>query len=212
MKVSSQVAGRLDQYYYRAEDTELLPLSGGSRPCAHDPHPAFLLKRRSSMSTLTGIQLAQGIRQRIEDLKKACNGIDETSGSCAPAGRWTPKEVLSHLLGPEESSHIPLFKLFLDKENPTIPIDPGNAHYSRQRAQMTFSQLLAEVEKEYERIAAFAEGLSEEQLARKARIPQLKESPLGEFPTLAELIKGLGQYHIRMHIDQIQEILTDTKA
>jgi hypothetical protein len=164
------------------------------------------------MSTVTGAQLAQGIRQKMEELKKTCSEIGETAASAAPAGRWTPKEVLSHLLGPEGSRHTSLFQLFLDQEGPEIAIDPGNPFYSGRRVGMSFAQLLAEVEQEYERIAVFAERLSPDQLARKAHIPALKESPLGEFPSLEGLINGLGQYHVGMHIDHIREIIAGTAA
>jgi hypothetical protein len=163
------------------------------------------------MATLTGTQLAEGIRKKLDELKKACGEVDENTAGRAPAGRWSPKEIISHLLGPEESGHLPIFQAFLNKDAPTIEIDPGNPFFSGKRAQMTFAQLLSEVEKEYERMAVFAGGLSGEQLARKAHVPRLKESPLGENPTLELMVKGLGQYHIQMHIDQMHEILQELK-
>ncbi|HTZ40098.1 MAG TPA: DinB family protein [Syntrophales bacterium] len=159
------------------------------------------------MAELTGKELAEGIRQKVDELKKVCRGVDESTASRAPEGRWSPKEILSHLWGPDGNGPLPLFQQFLSGETPTLDLDPGNPFFSESRSRMTFSALLAEVEKSYERITAFAAGLTREQLARKARIPKMKESPWGEYPTLENMISVLGEHHLQSHSNHMREIL-----
>ncbi|EMG35774.1 DinB superfamily [Desulfocurvibacter africanus PCS] len=162
------------------------------------------------MATTTGAQLAHGIRQEIQELKKVCAGLDESIASRAPAGRWSPKEILSHLLGPEGSGHLPILTAFLDQDTPKIDIEAENPFFSDNRARMSFAQLISEVEREYERMAEFAAGLSREQLDRKARIPMLKDTPFGEYPTLEVWIGLLGgseQSHLHFHTGQMREIM-----
>ena len=159
-----------------------------------------------------GTQLAQNIRRKVEELKKVCEGVDEDTASRAPTGRWSPKEVLSHLWGPDESGHLPLLQAFLDQDTPTLELNPGNPFFTEKRARMTFNQLFSEVEKEYGRISEFAEGLSEAQAGRMAHVPDLKDSPLGEYPTLKDLIAGLGEFHLQFHIELLREILQELGA
>jgi hypothetical protein len=159
------------------------------------------------MATSRGNELAQVIRQKVADLKQVCQGVDENLASRAPEDRWSPKQILSHLCGPEDVGHLPLLRAFVDSDTPMIDLDTENPFFTENRARMSFSELVAECEMNYERVASFAGELTEEQLARKAHIPKLKDSPLGEYPTLDGMIYGLGEYHVQFHIDHLREIL-----
>jgi len=162
------------------------------------------------MATSTGNQLAITIRQGINELKEVCSGLDEAASSRAPEGRWSPKEILSHLLGPEEAGHMQILQAFLDRHNPRIEIEPSNSFFSEKRARMALSQLLAAVESEYTRMSQFVESLSQEQLDRKACIPLLKDTPFGEYPSLATWVGVLGGFeesHLKSHINHMREVL-----
>lgn len=159
------------------------------------------------MATATGTELAQGIRAKITELKAVCADVDEGTASRALAGRWSPKEILSHLLGPEKNGLLPMLEAFIASDVPLIEIVPEQTHFTGPRRNTTFAQLLHEIEQRYEGLARYAEGLSEAQLARTAHVPLFKDSPLTEHPTLAAFIGGLGQYHVQMHIDHMREIL-----
>lgn len=159
------------------------------------------------MATSRGNQLAQVIREKVAALKQVCQGVDENLASRAPADRWSPKLVLSHLSGPEGVGHLPILRAFVDSDIPMIDLDTENPFFTDIRARMSFCELVAECEMNYQRVANFTADLSDEQLARKAHIPKLKDSPLGEYPTLDGMIYGLGEYHIQFHIDHLREIL-----
>ena len=163
------------------------------------------------MKTTRGSQLAREIQQRVAALIQVCQGVDENLASRAPADRWSPKQILSHLSGPENTGHLPILTAFVDKDIPTIDLDTENPFFSETRARMSFKELVAECEKNYQRIADFTAKLTEEQLARKAHIPKMKDSPLGEYPTLDGMINGLGEYHVQYHIDHLREILAALK-
>lgn len=164
------------------------------------------------MATTTGTQLAEIIRAAQAELKQVCAGVDEAVASRAPAGRWSPKEILSHLIGPGGGAYLKLFGLFLASDAPRIDIVPEQTHFTDERRALSFAQLAQLAEQEYAGVAAYALELSEEQFARKAHIPLFKDSPLTEYPTLAAVIGGLGQYHVQMHTDHLRQVLAELAA
>jgi hypothetical protein len=159
------------------------------------------------MSTSEAAELSEIIHQKMEDFKRVCKGLDEETASHAPAGRWSPKEIVSHLCGPEGRGHMPTFQAFIESETPRLDIEAENPFFSEERERMTWAELLAEFDSEYDHIADFATGLSKDQLSRKAHIPMLKNSTLGEYPTLAAWIRVIGDHHLGSHTEHMREIL-----
>lgn len=160
----------------------------------------------------TGTELAQAIRSTQTELLALCKGIDDDAADRAPEGRWSPREILSHLAGSEQSGIVPMLQRILDEDMPRLDLNPGQANLSAERRAMPFAKLVDLVAKNYEAAARFAESLTAEQLARAAHIPALAQSPLGERPTLGTLIGGFGQYHVKMHIDHLREVLAGKAA
>jgi hypothetical protein len=159
------------------------------------------------MPTREAAQLSELIHQNVAAFKETCEEVDEETASRAPSDRWSPKEIVSHLCGPEGIGLMPTFSAFVEKDIPRLDIEVEDPFFSENRARMTFAELLAEFEEEYGRIVEFVAGLSEDQLNRKAHIPFLKETPLGEYPTLAVWVQVIGDQHLTSHIDHMKAIL-----
>ncbi len=159
------------------------------------------------MQTPEAGRLAQTIAQKKEDFKKLCQGLDEETASRAPAGRWSPKQVVSHLCGPEGIGMLPTIRAFIEDDNPQLDIDAEDPFFSERRAKMTFAELVDDFEREYDRMTELVSTLSEEQLSRKANIPMLKEAPMGENPTLSQWIEMLGDHHLGWHTNHMREVL-----
>ncbi|HEX9778395.1 MAG TPA: hypothetical protein VGA63_09635 [Geopsychrobacteraceae bacterium] len=98
------------------------------------------------MATSQENELARVIRQKVADLKQVCQGIDENLASRAPAIRWSPKQIPSHLCGPEDVGHLPILRAFVDSDIPMIDLDTENPFFTEHRAAMSFSGLVAECE------------------------------------------------------------------
>jgi hypothetical protein len=152
------------------------------------------------------VELAELVRRQAEAFMAACQGLKESDAVKAPEGRWSPKQVISHLLGPEKFGNLPVLQGFLDQDTPRFDMVPEDPFFSEKRAGMSLAALLDEFEKNYRQMAEFVTGLTADQLARKAQIPMLKESPLGEYPTLAQWIGALADYHLGFHTDHLKEI------
>jgi len=159
------------------------------------------------MAGQDGKEIAQEVRAKMVEFKKSCEVLDEDNSSRPPEGRWSPKQIISHLCGPEGIGLFPTLKAFLEQDTPEIAIKAEDPYWSGKRSKMSLAELLAEFDREYSRMATLVEGLSEEQLSRRAHIPMLKDSPLGEYPTLAQWVVGLSNYHIGFHNDHMREIL-----
>jgi len=159
------------------------------------------------MGTSKGAKLVQVIRQKLEEMNKVCQGLDEATASKAPAGRWSPKEIISHLIGPEGRRHVSDLQTILTEETPLLEIKAADAYFSGLRQQQSFVELLSQLNEDYSRMAELVAQMPAEQLERKAHIPLFKETPMVEYPTLAMYVMALAEFHLEDHINHMKEIL-----
>ncbi len=156
---------------------------------------------------VSATSLQAQMEQKVREIKDVVAGISDEQASRQPAsGEWCVKEVLSHLTGSETASFRDGLNRFLEEDTPEMDLTPGQSYYGPQREQASVSELLSGVEQQYGEIGKFLAGLSEEQLARKAHIAFLKETPLGEYPTLAQWASAIMNFHLNEHINQLRNL------
>jgi hypothetical protein len=153
---------------------------------------------------------AQGLQEqvssKVNEIKSLVAGLSSEEASKKPsADEWCVNEVLSHLLGPELGSWKGGIESIVKEDTPLIDLTPGISYYERRSGEST-EELLAEFEKEYNAVGEYLGSLTEEQLNRKAHVPIFKETPLGEYPTLAQFAGGIINFHMADHVQQIRAL------
>jgi len=148
----------------------------------------------------------------MEELQKVCAGLSEDIASKAPADRWSPKQIVSHLTGQDGIGFMPAFELILKQDTPKIDIIAEDPFFTERRSKLTMKELLVEAAAEYTRIADLVSTLSADQLNRKAYIPLFKDTDLTEYPTLAAFIGGLCGWHLGFHIKHMKEVMKELGA
>ncbi len=156
---------------------------------------------------VSGPTLQQQVQGKVDEIKQALTGVSEEQALKKPGtDEWCVKEILSHLTGEENAVMMYQLNRILDEETPTLTLTPGVSAYDSERENAPISQLLSNVESQYADLGKFFAGLNDEQLGRKAHIPFLKESPLGEYPTLGQWAMGIINFHLADHVQQIRTL------
>ena len=165
------------------------------------------------MVSQAAMSLRDALGQKLQELGEVLDGMDETkAGQRMAEGEWCCKEVLSHITGDEGESYVAGFRRFLDEDSPLIGVVVGLPYYTPARQAMSLTELRAGVWKQYQDVADFLGSLSDEQFARKARVPLLKETPIGEYPTLAQWAGALINVHLVDHINQLRSTRQQIEA
>ncbi len=143
----------------------------------------------------------------MNELGEALKGMtEEDAGTRAADGEWCCKELLSHLMGDEGESFVTGLRRFVDEDTPLIGVVAGLPYYTPARQAMSLSELRAGVWRQYQEVADFIGSLSDEQLGRKGRVPLLKETPIGEQPTLGQWAGAIINFHLMDHVGQMRKV------
>jgi hypothetical protein len=152
-----------------------------------------------------GEALSQQLSAKVKEVTDAVAGLSEEQAARPKAeGEWTAKQVLSHLCGDDDALSMYEFQRFLEEETPPLGISPGR--YADVRKDASVSELVSKIESDYAQIGQFFAGLNEDQLGRKAHVPFLKETPLGEYPTLGQWAGAVINFHLADHINQLRAL------
>jgi hypothetical protein len=158
------------------------------------------------MVTQTGSAFVDALNSKVQDLQDALAGVTEEEARLPLDGDWTIRQVLSHLLGFEGPGLAARLQRIIDEDTPALAVNVDDPSYTAARQQMSYAQLLDAVREQYAGFATFLQNCTDEQFARRARLPEyFKASPLTDTPTLAQWSMGLIQFHLAGHTAQIRD-------
>jgi len=112
--------------------------------------------------------------------------------------------IVSHLCQTDHESFLDGIGRFVLEETPEIEVTPGVTHYTPERHAMALDDLVEGFLRQHELIADYVARLSDEQLGRRAHIALFKDSPVGEYPTLAEWVQGISDFHLQAHLEELR--------
>lgn len=159
------------------------------------------------MVSQAATSLKDQLAQKMREMDEALSAFDETTAVKRPAeGAWCAKELLSHLMGEEGEGIAVGLRRFLDEDVPLIGVVSGLPYFTPARQAMSLKDLREGVFQQYNEVAEFVGGLGDEQLARKARIPLLKDTPFGEEVSMAQWAGIVINFHLADHVNQIKQI------
>jgi len=152
-----------------------------------------------------GSALSEQLAAKVKEVTAAAAGLSDDQAAKPKAdGEWSAKQVLSHLCGDTDALSMYEFKRFLAEDTPDLGLSPGN--YGDIRKSAPVSELVSRIESDYAAIGSFLAGLNDDQLGRKAHIPFLKETPLGEYPTLGQWAGAVIHFHLADHLNQLRAL------
>ena len=138
------------------------------------------------------------------ELLLAIEGLSEEEMVClGVVGEWSVKETLAHIAAWDKETCTVIYA-FVTQENPVFDYKISgkqgfakwNAQQVEKRRSFSVTQILAELEEARQKLIELVQGLTEEQLSRRA-------VPPWRYPTTARRNLEIQAKHDREHAEQI---------
>jgi len=145
--------------------------------------------------------------EKASAMESIVAGVSEEKAAKRPAdGEWSARDVFCHLSGDAEHTFRDDLNRFLTEDVPALDVTPGELFWTADRESATIQELARAVAAQYREIGNFVSGLTDEQLARPARIAFLKEVRGNDEIKLSEWISLIVEYHLGQHLGQLQAL------
>jgi hypothetical protein len=149
--------------------------------------------------------LPDAILRRAQEIAEIVGAMGEPKASRRPEpGAWSAREIVSHLCQTDNESFLDGIGRFVLEEKPEIEVTQGVTHYTPERHAIGLDDLVEGFLRQYELIADYVARLGDEQLGRRAHIALFRDTPAGEYPTLAEWVQGISEFHLQAHLDELR--------
>jgi len=158
------------------------------------------------MATQTVRELRAKADAAWKNLTAQLAGMEPYLERADAPGEWTAREVLSHLLEGDDWKPAAVLASFAERDLPTIEIAPGETFVTPARRRMTLAQLVDALDTNRRAVFEYLEGLSEGDLARKARIPLFKSFMGTDEIALPVFVGAMFDYHMNDHAGQLAKI------
>jgi hypothetical protein len=156
------------------------------------------------MVTSTGYK--EQFYAKATEIAEAAAKLTDDSATKSPGGEeWCAREVLTHLMGDASETYQRGMQRFVQEDTPELPLTPGQTN-AADWAGLPLQKLATDVVGQYRAIGDWAATLTDDQLARPARVAFLKDTPLTETPSLQTWLGVTLSYHLPQHIEQLQKL------
>lgn len=155
-------------------------------------------------------QSVKELRERVDaahrNLTAQLAGMEPHLDRSDAPGEWTAREVLSHLLFQPGFDPVTVLKTFADRDLPLLEISPGDTYLDERRKALTLKEFADALETQRRAVLGHLDGLSEAELARRARIPLFKQFMGTDEIPIPMFVGALFDYHWNDHASQLAKI------